>query len=357
MTFQEKILSKSNSYSHYKQESERLSDENERLKEENESLKRQIYELKNAKKSSLKEDYYDAYGPAGNFCDWPYIEQFLDENFENKLKEVTKHLDYQNKRDFKLYYLRAMASTIICWDTLFFEKEENDQKMFTDFKINNSGPGEIAGFKFEGEYNLHPFIDLNLTDDDREFLKNKDIIDAGAFTGDTSLPLSKITTGNVHAFEPFRDSFELLKRNIENNNIENIVAVNKSLGNINGERTLFLSGVNVQGITSDSSIRKYDAEIKVEETTIDRYVEENNLDVGLITVDVEGAEMDLLEGAVNTIKNQRPILEISIYHKISHYFDIIPWIADLGLDYEFRIVKEQPWSFIVDTMVQCRPKK
>lgn len=54
-----------------------------------------------------------------------------------------------------------------------------------------------------------------------------------------------------------------MKKNIESNNIENVIPVNKSLGNINGERTLFLSGTNVQGITSDADIRAYDEEIKV----------------------------------------------------------------------------------------------
>ena len=357
MNLQEKILSKSNSYHYYKQETERLGELNKRLTDENESLKKQIEELKNAKKLTLKEDYYEAYGNAGAFCDWSCIEQFLDDDFEDKLKKITENLNHQNKKDFKLYYLRAMASAMICWDSLYFEKEEKDQKLFTDFKINNSRPGEIAGFKFEGDYNLHPFIDLNINNQDKEYIKNKDIIDAGAFTGDTSLPLSKITNKNVYAFEPFEDSFKLLEKNIESNSIGNIVPVKKSLGNINGERTLFLSGTNVQGITSDPNIRNYDNEIKVQETTLDRFVEENNLDVGLITVDVEGAEMDLLEGAINTIKNQRPILHISIYHKISDYFDIIPWIANLNLDYEFNIIKEQPWSFIVDTVVQCRPKR
>lgn len=349
MTFKEKMLSKSNSYSHYKEE-------NERLIKENESLKNEILKLKNEKKASLKEEYYDAYGTAGNFCNWSYIQYYLQDDFEDKLKETTKHMDRQNKKDFKLYFLRAMASTMICWDSLYFEQEKINQDKFTEFKLNNSGPNEIAGFKFSGNYNLHPFIDLNLTDKDKEFLKDKDIIDAGAFTGDTSLPLSKITDKNVYAFEPFENSFKLLNKNVNDNNIENIVPVKKSLGNINGERTLFLSGNNVQGITSDPNIRNYDNEIKVEETTIDKFVEENNLDVGLITVDVEGAEMDLLNGAINTIKTQKPILNISIYHKVSDFFNIIPWIANLGLGYEFKIVKEQPWSFIVDIVVQCRAK-
>ena len=353
MSFKENLLSKSNSYNHYKQENKKLLEDNEKLRKENELLKQEIL---NVKKSALKDDYYEAYGTAGSFCNWSYIEKFLDNEFEDKLKETLKYLDKQNKKDFKLYYLRAMASAVICWDSLYFEKEELDQKRFTEFKINNSSANEIAGFKFEGEYNLHPFIDLNLTNQDKEFLKNKDIIDAGAFTGDTSLPLSKITNKNVYAFEPFEESFNLLKKNISSNNIENIIPVQKSLGDINGERSLFLSGSNVQGITSDPNIRNYDSEIIVQETTLDTFVEENNLDVGLITVDVEGAEMDLLKGAVNTIKTQKPILEISIYHKVSDFFDIIPWIGNLNLGYEFKIVKEQPWSFIVDTIVQCRAK-
>lgn len=356
MSLKENLLSKSNSYSYYKKENERLNEANERLRQKNELLEQEIRDLKDSKKSILKEDYYSVYGGAGSFCNWSYIEKYLDDDFENKLDETTKHLNFQNKKDFKLYFLRAMASAIICWDSLYFENEEKDQKRFTDFKLNHSSPGEIAGYKFEGDYNLHPFIDLNLNNADREFLKNKDIIDAGAFTGDTSLPLSKITNKNVYAFEPFHDSFKLLKKNVSINNIENIVPVEKSLGNINGERTLYLSGSNVQGITSDPDIRNYDNELKVQEITVDRFVEENNLDVGLITADVEGAELDLLKGAINTIKTQKPILHISIYHKVSDYFDIIPWIANLNLGYEFNIVKEQPWSFIVDTIVQCRAK-
>lgn len=353
MSFKENLLSKSNSYNYYKQETEKLIKANEELKAENELLKE---EISNVKKSTLKDDFYEAYSTAGSFCNWSYIEKFLDDDFEDKFKETLRHLDERNKKDFKLYYLRAMASAMICWDSLYFENEEKDQRRFTEFKINNSTASEIAGYKFEGEYNLHPFIDLNLTNQDKEFLKNKDIIDAGAFTGDTSLPLSKITNRNVYAFEPFEKSFSLLEKNISSNGIENIMPVQKSLGNINGERTLYLSGSNVQGITSDPNIRNYDSELKVQETTIDKFVEENGLNVGLITADVEGAEMNLLEGAVNTILTQKPILHISIYHKVSDFFDIIPWIGNLGLDYEFKIVKEQPWSFIVDTIIQCRPK-
>ena len=197
-------------------------------------------------------------------------------------------------------------------------------------------------------------MDLNLSKEDKNFLENKDIIDAGAFTGDTAIPLSEVTHKNVFAFEPFEESFKLLKENVEINNISNIKPVNKSLGNINGERSLYLANDNFQGITSDSNLRKYTEELKVQEVTVDQFVKENNLDVGLITIDVEGAEKDLLSGAVETIKSQKPMLFISIYHSVEDFFEIKPWIENLDLGYKFEIIKEQPWTFIADTILKCK---
>ena len=353
MSFGEKILSKSNSYNFYKKQNKELLNENESLKKELSSLKKELFLIKTDEKNILKNEY-DNIKHATSFCSWDFIEFYLSDDYEDKLKEVTKLLPSYAKNIFKWYLLRSMTTSMIRRDSLYFNYELEGQKKFTDFKLNNSSKNEIAGFKFHGDYNLHSFVDLGLSEKDLEYIKDKDIIDAGAFTGDTCLPLSKVTNRNIYAFEPFKDSFKLLERNIKDNQLENIIPVNKSLGNINGERTLFLSGSNVQGITSDADIRPYDEEVKVKETTIDEFVNENNLNVGYITIDVEGAEMDLLEGAINTIKTQKPILYISIYHKVSDYFDIIPWVANLDVGYEFNVIKENPWTFLADTMVQCR---
>lgn len=355
MSFKEKFLSKSNSYKHYKKQNTEFLKKIDLLEKENEKLNNELNFLKNDQTANLRKKYAN-FSSTGSFCDWEYIEFYLSDEYEDKIKEVTKHLPTHAKKIFKWYLLRAMAINMMKRKTLYFNYELDDQKKFTEFKLNNETENGIAGYKFTGDYNLHPFVKIGFSQNDLNYIKNKDIIDAGAFTGDTSLPLSKRTTKNVYAFEPFKESFEILKKNIEDNNITNIIPINKSLGNKNGERLLYLSGDNVQGVTSDSTLRKYDQELKVEETTVDKFVKENDLEVGFITIDVEGAEMDLLEGAINTIKTQKPILYISIYHKVSDYFDIIPWIANLDLGYEFNIVKENPWTFLADTIVQCRMK-
>ncbi len=292
---------------------------------------------------------------AKSFCNWSFVDFYFRDDFEEKFHEMVKDLPSQSKSYFKWLFLRILAVNYSGRNTLFLEDELRDQKVFTEFQKNNVSDGEVGDFKFKGEFNLHGFIDLKLNDDDKKFLKNKDIIDAGAFTGDTALPLSKITNKNVYAFEPFKESYNLLKENIKANKLSNVCAVNKSLGDINGERTLYLSNDNFQGITSDANLREYSEELKVEEVTVDQFVSENDLDVGLITIDVEGAEQNLLKGAMDTIKSQKPLLFISIYHNVADFFEIKPWIQSLDLGYEFEIVKEQPWTFVADTVLQCRP--
>lgn len=339
-------------------DSNRLMENFEDVLKELDNLKRDISFFKK-EMVIVNEDKFSEFkkevNNASSFCNQDFIDFFISDDFEEKFINVTKKLPHDSKVLFKLYLLRAMTVPLIKRESLFSSKELESQKQFSEFQIKNVKDNKINGFEFHGEYNLHPFIDLNLSKEDEEFISNKDIIDAGAFTGDTSLPLSQLTSKNVYSFEPFKESFDILKRNVVDNNIKNIIPINKSLGNINGERTLFLSGNNVQGITSKSEMRGYDNILKVQETTVDCFVKENNLDVGYLTVDVEGAEMDLLECAINTIKSQKPILTISIYHQVSDYFNIIPWIDNLDLGYKFQIIKEQPWTFLADTIVHCTP--
>ena len=44
--------------------------------------------------------------------------------------------------------------------------------------------------------------------------------------------------------------------------------------------------------------------IEINIITIDQYRKENNLDIGIIKIDAEGAESKVLNGAINTIKNK-----------------------------------------------------
>lgn len=324
----------------------------ESLKKENELLKQELDSFKKKTGGNFYKAFYESYGIAFHFCYEEYLDYYFRDDFEEKFKEITEMLPKKTKDEFKWYYLRSLFVNLLRKNTLFLDSELNNQKLMTE---SNSSTNE---FEFKGHAGYHP-SNLGLTDEDKEFIKNKDIIDAGAYIGDTSLPFAKLTNKQVWAFEPFEETYNLLVENIKLNQVTNVIPVKKSLGNINGEKSLFLTGNDFSGITSKPENRYETSweEIIVQESTIDAFVEENNLEVGYINVDVEGAELDLLNGAKNTIINQRPILAISIYHQAKDFFEIIPWINNLNLGYEFRLFKENPKYFLQETMVIAKVKK
>jgi len=57
----------------------------------------------------------------------------------------------------------------------------------------------------------------------------------------------------------------------------------------------------------------------------------------LIKMDIEGAELAALEGAIQVLRRDRPGLAISVYHKPADLWELPLWIADLGLDYRLYL--------------------
>ena len=178
-----------------------------------------------------------------------------------------------------------------------------------------------------------------------DFIKDKAIIDAGAFIGDTALILSEYTNDKVYSFEPFLSNFNSMKKNIELNNKNNIEPIYMALGDEDKKIHINESGIssaNKLDINSNSGNN-------VQMTTLDSFVDKNNIKVGLIKTDLEGFEQNFLKGSLNTIKKQKPILIISIYHNYSDFFDIKPMIEELDLGYKFKIIKSNDFNLIVET--------
>lgn len=58
-------------------------------------------------------------------------------------------------------------------------------------------------------------------------IRGNDIIDAGGYIGDSILILSPLTDKKVYSFEAVSQSYELMQKTIELNNIKNAVPVKK----------------------------------------------------------------------------------------------------------------------------------
>lgn len=195
----------------------------------------------------------------------------------------------------------------------------------------------------------------NIKDTDK--LKNKDIVDVGGFVGDSALIFSKYTNKKVYSFEPSSLNFDLMQKTVSMNNKKNIVPVKLGLGSKNQEAQIPIdisSGLKTDQ-TSEEKYSSIESEtIKI--TTLDQYVSENKIDIGLIKVDIEGNEQDFLKGAENTIKTQKPFLLLSIYHNPSDFFNIKPMIESWGLGYDFSIVKCVDGQICAETLLIACPK-
>lgn len=164
-------------------------------------------------------------------------------------------------------------------------------------------------------------------------VKNKAVIDAGAFIGDSAILFSEYTDKNVYAFEPFKQNYELLGKTIAlNPQCKNIIAVPYALG----DETTTLMG---KFIGAAATLATGEGRDEIHVVTLDDFVAEHHLEVGLIKVDVEGFEQRLLKGAEKTIKMQKPALFLSIYHSPDDFFHIKPLIESWNLGYIFKIIK------------------
>ena len=165
---------------------------------------------------------------------------------------------------------------------------------------------------------------------------NKDIIDGGAYIGDSSLLLQEYTNGQVYAFEPEKENYQLLKQTIDLNNASRIIPLQMGLSADSNKYKLSSDGLASTIVQNNHMSNKIE---NITTISIDKFVEKNKLSVGLIKLDVEGFEQQVLHGAQQTIQTQRPTLLISIYHNADDFFSIKPWIENLNLGYRFKLFK------------------
>ena len=148
-----------------------------------------------------------------------------------------------------------------------------------------------------------------------EYLHNYEdngiFIDIGAHIGKYSILMAK-NGMKVIAFEPDLGSFKILKKNIALNNLNNIKALNLACWDSEKEMKLFkLINKNTAGSTLLKPFSGYisNSFSIVKTTRLDNVVRKLKLlhkDIKSIKIDVEGAEIKVLEGATEILKNSHP---------------------------------------------------
>lgn len=188
----------------------------------------------------------------------------------------------------------------------------------------------------------------------KDYFKDKNIIDAGGYIGESAIVFSDYTSKKVFSFEPIKENYEIMQQTLKLNKRNNIVSINKGLSDKNEEYEMNFAGSSSGKYTPINTKRKE----LVNLITLDSFVKENNIEIGLIKTDLEGFEQQFFKGAEKTIKEQKPTLIISIYHCASDFFKIKPLIESWNLGYKFRIVKPIDKQILLETILiaEIEPK-
>lgn len=292
----------------------------------------------------MSENYYNYQNTLLNISGFNYLYNLL-ENEEskqllikicafrilgnNKVKIFDKKNFYGlSKNLYKLRSYEYKSIKSLNWKLDYFDLKE----IGYNIKLFIAGPLAVhLGFINEQyAYNMNG-VSVKTEKDDY-------VIDAGACWGDTALYFADRAgeNGKVFSFEFIPQNVEILRKNLSLNPALNtqIEIVENPLWSDSQTELYFNDngpGSSYRGGTQEKGL-------KFITVSIDDYVEQKSIPkIDFIKMDIEGAELEALKGAINTIKNYKPKLAISLYHKITDFKDIPEFINSLNLGYKFYL--------------------
>lgn len=138
------------------------------------------------------------------------------------------------------------------------------------------------------------------------------VLDAGAYPGDYALFAAARVgpSGHVYALEPDARNREILQRNLRKSGQRNVTVIAKGLWHRTGTLQLAAAGLA-------SSVKGTDTDQAIMVTTLDQLVQDLALEkLDVLKMDIEGAELEALQGAAATLKRFQPYTCVASYHVV-----------------------------------------
>lgn len=141
------------------------------------------------------------------------------------------------------------------------------------------------------------------------------VADIGANIGLTSILFSTLSE-KVFSFEPSPTTYALLKENLLQAGVSNVVPINLGLGDKREEMTITFARNNRSGGYVSDKIRPESGHIteNIEIDKIDNYFFENDIHPSFIKIDVEGFEKNVISGGLKFIENKKPVVVMEMNH-------------------------------------------
>lgn len=133
------------------------------------------------------------------------------------------------------------------------------------------------------------------------------VLEVGAHIGTHTVPLSRLVgpRGRVYSFEPQRKIFRELHHNLALNGINNVVALRFAVGS--GPPRVIEMNPATAGNEAGTGVGAGGDQAELR--TLDSFRFER---VSLLKIDVEHFENEVLDGAVDTIRRNRPVIVLEI---------------------------------------------
>lgn len=168
---------------------------------------------------------------------------------------------------------------------------------------------------------------------------NEIFVDLGAYVGDTieRFIWEHAAFRHIYAFEPGEKPYNAMKTRVKRLceewciESEKISLVKAGVSNENYKMSMVSNSVLVGNTLS----KDIDGEEIVDVYSLDSYL--NGREVTFIKADVEGMEMQVLEGARETILKYKPKLAMSAYHYPCDLYRIAKYIKQLNPNYKFKL--------------------
>lgn len=144
---------------------------------------------------------------------------------------------------------------------------------------------------------------------EKYYRPNSIVLDVGANIGTMSVGMAKFAK-KVYAFEPVKKTFKCLRTNIKHNKLENVEVYNFGLDRFNGKRLINFN----ENLTGASSFYDNIKNSIQKEVNVKKLDDLNLTNISVIKIDVQSAEMDVLVGGIETIKENdcALIVELSL---------------------------------------------
>ena len=188
--------------------------------------------------------------------------------------------------------------------------------------------------------------------------KHKIVVDGGGFIGDSALILSELNCDRVIVFEPDPKNLESLQKALNDNNIQaDKVAIERlGLGSVDKVERLIQNNSGSSFYNDKQWSSDLDT-VDVPVTRLDSYTSDSEKAIGLIKLDIQGLELEAIQGAIETIKRDRPVLAVSVYHTAKDFFGVKTLIDEQIGGYRFIIRKTNPFHPIHELMLIGYPEE